>query len=527
MPNKPTITARVRQYAARILNSGVARPAQWFIDWAQGGRTASSGERVNERTALGIAAYLACIKNISEDVAKLPLPILKPQGRGSETLYDHNLFTVFNHVANDEMTGFSLRETINSHALGWHGGFAEIVRDGAGNTRQLWPLDPTCVVRKRDQYGADRRLYYEVHGMRFQARDIFDIHGLGYDGVSGYVLAQLAKDPLGNMLAAQKFVGSYYKHGTSSPGVISVADAMSETAFKHLRESFAERHGGAENQQKPIILEQGATWTNVASSAKDNMMIEALASGIEEAARLFRMPLHKIGHLARSTNNNIEQQALEYVIDTLLSWLIRWEQEIWRKLLTPREQKAGLYARHNVNMLLRGDMAARAEFYRVMSGIGVFSINDIREKEDMNPIDGGDVPFVNATMVPLPLAAEGKHLTTMQPKTEPAAPKQAVPAPKEPATAKNAIDTSHREHQQELLARIAAAHTKSIQEALAGLLRVEHDKAARAEKKDGLGKWGAEFYGASHQEVAAQRLSPAISALEASLSAITNGAAHV
>ncbi len=411
----------IAKFAKQIFNSGVANPARWLVDWAAGGERSTSGERVNERTALGLSAYLACIKNISEDVGKLPFDIYKRlTPRGRQEMPEHPvdyLLSVGNSTIDPypDMSAMTFRETLTAHALGWQGGFAEIVRNDAGVPMELHPLDPTTVQVLREMEG-ERRIYYMVSGVRLEKSQVFHIHGLGYDGLTGYILARIAKDPIGNALAAQKFAGSFFANGTVSTGVIEVPAAMTDTAFKHLRESFHARHGGGENAHKPIILEGGAKWSTTSTEPEKSQMVEVLYHGVEEVARLFRMPLHKIGHLQRSTNNNIEQQALEYFQDTLMAWLCRWEAEVCRKLLSRSERKT-LYAKFCINALLRGDVAARSAFYTAMRNIGVYSANDIREKEDDNPIEdgGGDTYLVQTSYAPLEMIAEGDHLPINQP----------------------------------------------------------------------------------------------------------------
>lgn len=509
---------RTRNKLAKIFNSTLANPAKWFMEWAGAGK-ATSGETVNEKTALGLSAYLACIKNISEDVAKLPLGMyerIKPRGR--TYLPDHPNTRVLHDEANPEMSAMTFRETLTQHALGWKGGFAEIVRTGSGATAELWPLDPCTVQVGRDSIS--NRLIYKVDNVYLADRDVFHIHGLGFDGLTGYVISHIAKDVIGNALAAQKFTGSYYANGTSATGVITVPDAMTETAFKHLRESFAQRHGGSNNQHKPIILEQGATWTATSTDPQKSQMVEVLQNGVEEVCRLFRMPPHKVQHLLRSTFSNIEAQAIEYVVDCLLGWAVRWEQEIYRKLLLPSE-KSRLFAKHNFNMLLRGDMTARSAFYREMRNIGVFSTNDIRDWEDLNPVDGGDAYFVNAALVPLEIAAKGEHLATLQPEPEPRptpnddSPNDPLQNPDDPNAATN--------HKRELLVRVAAAHTKPLAEAIAGVLRVEASKVARAAKhgkRDHSYAWARDFYRDGHKNHVSDRFKPSIQALCTSLEAV-------
>lgn len=514
-----TIRQRLKSLVPKLFNTGVSTPARWFVEWARGGTPSASGEHVNEVISLGLTAYFACVRNISEDIAKLPLGIHQSvEPRGSKCLKDHPAYRALHFSANEEMSAMTFRETMTQHALGWHGGFAEIVRDGDGTIR-LYPLVPNHVQRMREL--GSGKLYYLVYGQRFESRDIFDLHGLGYDGVTGYVISHLAKEAIGNALAAQKFSGAFFGNGTVTTGVIEVPDAMSETAFKHLRESFHERHGGGANAHKPIILEEGAKWTSQTSNAKDSQMIEALQYGVVEVCRLFRMPPHKVQHLMQATFSNIESQALEYVVDCLLGWGVRWEQEVWRKLLTPREQKTGYFACHNFNMLLRGDTAARTTYYREMFNIGALSPNDIRDKEDFNPVEGGDSYFVNAALVPLDMAATGEHLQQNQPASAPAETAQEDPA-NAPPDSEDATQARLDERKQ-LVGKVANAHLALIERHLAGLLKAEYGKVSRAAGEPDFGVWLTDFYENSQRERFIEKISPCLDAISASVDAVIAG----
>jgi hypothetical protein len=297
---------------------------------------------------------------------------------------------------------------------------------------------------------------------------------------------------------------------------LQVPGAMSEPAFKHLRESFAERHGGAANQHRPIILEEGTTWQSTSSVPRDSQMLEVIQHGIEDVCRLFRMPPHKIQHLLRATFTNIESQALEYVIDCLLGWCVRWEQEVNRKLVMPREKRR-VYAKHNVNMLLRGDSATRSTFYREGFNIGWLSPNDIREYEDLNPIEGGDTYFVNAAQVPLEMAATGDHLAQNQPQPQP---QQDNSGDASQSDATQADKAAARDHKRELVCRVAAAHTAQLADTIAKILQFEHDRVTAALKKKNSDVWIANLYEKGHQDEVARRLSPSIASLSVSLEAV-------
>lgn len=101
-----------------------------------------------------------------------------------------------------------------------------------------------------------------------------------------------------------------------------------------------------------------------------------------------------------STNNNIEHQSREFLIYGLMPWVLRFEQEANRKLFG--ENRASFFTKMNVNAFMRGDQAARAQYYKDMILNGVFTVNDVRRLEDMDPIGPeGDAHLVQGQMMNL------------------------------------------------------------------------------------------------------------------------------
>ena len=110
-----------------------------------------------------------------------------------------------------------------------------------------------------------------------------------------------------------------------------------------------------------------------------------------------------VGDLEKSSFSNIEQQSLEFVKYTLDPWVVRWEQSIMRRLLSP-EEKRSYYVKFNLEGLLRGDYQSRMNGYAIGRQNGWMSANDIRELENLDRIpaeEGGDLYLINGNMLPL------------------------------------------------------------------------------------------------------------------------------
>jgi len=453
----------------------------WFFNWLTESNRTASGETVTPETALAFSAYFAARRNISEDVAKLPLGIyraLRPRGR--EELREHPVAQLLD-APNPEMVGFTFRQTLTAHALGYHGAFAEIRRNGAGVPAVMHVLNPSNVTVWVEPQG---NVLFEHRGVTgtsvmFTQDQIFHIHGLGLDGITGYVMARVAKESLGSALAAQRFSAAFFGNSAITSGILEYPGIMTPEARERLRESFEDRH--KREPYRPIIVEAGLKYIPISVDPEKSQLLETLQFHIEDVARWFRIPPHKLMHLLRATYSNIEHQNTEYVVDCLMPWLIRWEQEIKRKLLGNGPSARQLYAKHNVNGLLRGDSTARASYYTSMFNIGVYSDNDILEKEDEPPIEdgGGDTHYVQGNL----------HPTNLPWPTEPPpnAPPDIPPPDEEPdqdePPAQSPTDR----------VRIIAAFESLLMDQFSRILRLEIDRLQKHAAEPNL-NWLEPFY---------------------------------
>jgi HK97 family phage portal protein len=368
-----------------------AVPEQWFVNYFGGGVPTKAGVVINNDNALQISTYFACVRNISEDVAKLPLITYKPlTPQGRERVYDHPVYEIMHDAANSEMTAMTFRETLTAHAINWGNGYAYIERDRLGNVIALWPLRPDRVRPYRDD--ATKRIYYEVQDDKgnktnFIAFDILHIHGLGFDGLIGYNIGRYSRECVGGLVAAQEHAAYYFKNGSNATGILEMPQAMSEKSKKNLSDSFNKEYGGAQNTGKTIILEEGAKFNKTSIPPEESQLLETRQFSVPEICRWFRMPPNKVADSTRAQGwSTLEQTNTDYVTDTLMPWFVRWEQECGRKLFTKADKEEGLFVKHLADGLLRGDIQNRYAAYATGRQWGWLSVDDIRDKEEMNPL---------------------------------------------------------------------------------------------------------------------------------------------
>ena len=375
--------------------------------WNLRGNQTEAGENVTEYSALTYSAVYNAIYLISDTVATLPLGLKRKDGRNTLTVDSNPLHGVLHDQANPFMTAMTMREVSTAHVLGWGNSYAEIVRNPRGEVVELWPITPNRVQIKR--FNSD--LFYVIRmpngeEVTLPRDQVLHVPGLGFDGYVGYSVISLAANAIGLGLAMETFGSRYFGNGTH-PGVIaSHPGKLSPEASKNLQDSLVSSYSGLGKSHRLMLLEEGMTLEKVTIPPNDSQFLESRQFQVPEIARWFNLPPHKLKDLTKSSFSNIEAEQISFVTDSILPWLIRFEQNYKMQLLTPSEKKQGLYFKHNVEGLLRGNAKDRAILYRAMWGMGAMSPNDIREKEDMDPIEGGDEYFVPLNMQPLSRALQ-------------------------------------------------------------------------------------------------------------------------
>lgn len=387
--------------------SSISNFIKWLTEGFWGGSKALSGEQVDQETALKFSAVYACVKVLTETMASIPKHVFELKDGNRLPATNHQIYELVHSEPNPLMTAFTFYETLMAHAVGWGNAYAEIKRGPDYIPKELYPIHPGLVEPKLFKNG---KLYYEVkkeQGKQLvkdkdvRAENMIHVPGLSYNGIIGKSPIEVAADSIGLGLAMQRWSSEFFKNGASLTGVFEHPGKLSDKAYKHLSESLKEKTTKQGERHGIQILEEGMKYAPKAIPPEAAQFIQSRKFQINEIARIFRVPPHMIADLERSTNNNIEHQGIEFVTYTMLPWCMRFEQEFNRKLFKESE-KGKMFVKCNLNGLLRGDAKSRAEYFEIMTRIGVYSINEVRELEDKNKIGAeGDKRLVMVNMAPL------------------------------------------------------------------------------------------------------------------------------
>jgi HK97 family phage portal protein len=369
-----------------------------------GGGRSPAGVRIDPDTAMRSTVVLACVRVLATSVAGLPLHLYRRQEGGGKTVArEHPLYRVLHSTPNGWQTSFEWREQLMMHLCLHGNAYVEMRAGAAGFASELVALHPSRMKVERIENGRLRYKYREETGAEtvYTQDQIMHLRWLSDDGVNGMVPVELARDAIGLARACEIHGASFFANG-ARPGVVLATDGVIDPeAAVALRNNWERVHRGPDRANKTAVLTNGLKPVEFGGTNQESQFLETRRFSVEEICRIYGCPPHLVGDLTRSSFSNIEQQSLDYLQNTLLGWLRRFESAFARDLITDDS----LFAEFDVRGLLRGDAAARASYYQTLWGLGVASVNEIRSWENLDPVVNGDTRFVQLNMTTLDKAA--------------------------------------------------------------------------------------------------------------------------
>lgn len=396
MLKRTTVLPKVRGF--NFMNESTFAPLRFSS-------ATQSGERVNTTTAMRLSAVYNAVHIVSGITASLPLKKYKKTDQGREELTDRTT-QILQYRANKVMSAHHWRK-LQRQCQMLHGySISTIKRNGRGEPIEVrWRHPSKVEIKLTNDYELRYRIT-EDDGTKkeYQYTDVIHVNStvLQDNGILGKSFIEAGAENIGLGMAAEKNAASFFGNGSFPSGVLMREGHFSDKdKRKDFLNSWNKIYSGGDNAGKTALLEDGVKYEPISVSPKDAQLLEARGATIEDIARWADIPVHLLKSTQDSSYNNLSQFDLSFVKYSIApQYLIPDEQEYWAKLLTRREQNSEVYYEHNVDGLLRGDPKTVAEVARIMVSLGIWSVNEVREKfYNMNKKEGRDEPYLPQNIV--------------------------------------------------------------------------------------------------------------------------------
>lgn len=391
-------------------------PAQGYLP-TLGSTPSVTGLSISQGTAVTVSTVYACVTMRAKDVARCTPRLLKLEGaRSQKPITDHPVAKLFRRP-NWQQTWFEFCLQMHVAFLLRGNAYAAILRDSRGKPTALIPINPDAVMVLE---AADGSVFYNVNRLGlFQIaalrdfpvaipeEDILHLRGLTFNILVGLSTIGVARESIGLAMGHEQQATRFMANGARPSGVLQTAKTLTKEAAQRLREQWEALRAGLQNVGRTAILEDGLDWKPMQLTSVDLEFIAQRRFSIEDIARFWGMPLHKLGVAGEIGRLRIDQADQAYVNTTIMPDLEAWEQKIEQVFNLDDDE---LDADFDERRLLRAEEATRINNQRLKVLSGLATQNECRAEEGMPPMDGGD-----ELLRPVNLAASGSDMTGTAP----------------------------------------------------------------------------------------------------------------
>ena len=347
-----------------------------------------AGAAINKDTAMAISTVYACTYRISSTIASLGIDLIHREGQKRTPKPMHPAIKLVGQSPSQLCTPFEFWETIVANAVLAGVGYAYIQRAANGMAEAL-SIIPNDELQRKEING--RYIYKLNSGEIIQPDDMLEITNMYR---ASPIL--LHKENLGLAQSAQDYGAEYFGNGGRMTGILSSDQNIPKDRTEALQEGWNRAMGQGGGTK---LLPFGFKYSRISISPEEAQFIATRKFQAEEVCRIFSCPPSLV-QLGEHKYSNVEQQNLQFARHTIAPWAKRIEQELGQKLLTTSEQADHVF-RFRLDDLARGDMQARADYYTKLTASGIMSINECRDREELNPVSGGNTHTVAVNQLAL------------------------------------------------------------------------------------------------------------------------------
>lgn len=341
----------------------------------------------------------ACIKAIAEEVATIDLQLFNTDSKGKkERVPEHEVLTLIKKV-NPFIDQYTLFERLQSN-LELFGNEYWFLEKKGKTPVEIYPLNPTLIKPIADKKDYVKGYRYMVDGKNIDIPREDIIHFKNFNPSSdivGMATLDAVKFSADTDIAAREYNKMYFQNSATPGVVLEYPETLTPEQVQRIKESWEEDHGGAKKQFKTAIAHSGMKINPLQTSQRDMEFTEQRKFSRDEILGIFRVPKTIIGIMEEVNFASAKTANYVFALRTIFPKMKRIVNTL-NEFLLPLYGNEGLEFEFK-NPIPEDKQQLVLEYQAGIAG-GWLSINDVRRKEDLPPIENGEVVFTSFSQVP-------------------------------------------------------------------------------------------------------------------------------
>jgi len=317
------------------------------------------------------------------------------QAVGIEEVIEHPILDLFNTV-NNFMNKFYLFELTSLYQELCGNAYWYILNNKLGVPAEIWPVPPQHILIKPSETsfiqgyelrkGMDRIPFAETEIIHFKFPSVTSVY-YGSSPLSAVT------DSYNIHQSMNRYELAIFKNMGRPEGAFETEQELSQFEFDRLKEELGQSFGGIDNVGKSPLLEKGVSFKNYGSTPRDLSYLSGRTKIKEEITNAYGQSIALWDKDATRANATVANE--NFMRDAIRPRLIRMEEKLNEKLTPRYDGKLFL----SFDDPVPEDRAFKLKERESNLKTGYSSINMERELDNVDPVEWGDTPILNQSMV--------------------------------------------------------------------------------------------------------------------------------
>lgn len=336
-----------------------------------------NSDAITELEAMQIPSFAGCVNLISNTIAMLPIKLYKEENKKVEEVLGDFRIKLLNDETGDTLDGFQFKKALVHDFLVNGAGYAYILKDRNKEPKSLHYVDckNLSIISNNDSIFKD--YYINVHGKKYMPHEFLKITRNSKDGITGNGIVKENSSILAVAHNTLKYENMIVKTGGNKKGFLKSAKRLSEEAMTALKSAWNNLYQN--NAEKVIILNEGLEFQEASKTSVEMQLNENKSTNAMEICKIFNVPPEVFsGTFSESIDNKFTRYAILPILEAVKTAL--------NKVLLKESEKGSFYFDFDTDERFKGDIEKRFKAYEIASKNGFMQIDEIRYKENLNPL---------------------------------------------------------------------------------------------------------------------------------------------
>lgn len=333
-------------------------------------RALLAGEPITRQKAMTLPAVSAAVDFITSTVACMPVKLYKETKGVVEEVTNDGRVKMLNGDTGDTLDGFQLKKAMVEDYLLGKGGYCYIARSRNTVTGLYYvATDNVSININSDPIYKDFDILVGTN--TYRPFDFIKLLRNTKDGASGVGLTVEVSKALETAYQTLIYQLSLVKAGGSKRGFLKAQRKLGQEEIDTLKNAWARLY--ANSEENVVVLNNGVDFQEASSTSTEMQL--------NENKQTLAGEINDIFHIKDSF-----EETYKYAIYPIVC---AFETALNRDLLLESEKKKYYFA-FDSREIIKASLKERYETYQLAKECGLMTINEMRQAENMNTIQGMD-----------------------------------------------------------------------------------------------------------------------------------------